>query len=134
MEKTIFEKIADKEIPSCIIYEDELTIAFLDAFPKTIGHTLVIPKVCYKDIHEIPLAVLEKVMASVKHVASMLQSSLNPEGINIIQSNGEAAEQSVFHIHFHILPRYSSDTFKIWPNETLSVDLSEIQKKILQLN
>ena len=105
----IFCAIAAGEIPSFKVYEDDLVLAYLDINPFTKGHTLVIPKqhsTCLFDTDEETLAA---VIARVKKVAAHLKTALPCDGFNILQNNGEAAGQTVHHLHFHIVPRYGNE-------------------------
>jgi len=105
----LFCKIASGEIDSAKIYEDNDVVAFLDAFPFSKGHSLVIPKKHFTDIHEIDSEVLKKVAVTFKNVATRIKDVLGADGIRISQSNGTVAGQVVFHIHFHAIPRYEND-------------------------
>ncbi len=110
----IFCQIIDKSIPSNIIYEDELILAFLDIFPVSNGHTIVIPKEHYLNIEDIPNSILAKVIIIVKELSIKIRQKLNVDGYNILQNNFSAAGQAVNHCHFHIIPRTIDDTkFKI---------------------
>jgi histidine triad (HIT) family protein len=102
----IFAKILRGEIPSAKVYEDDAVLAFMDLFPQTSGHTLVIPKVAARNLFDISDADLGVLMAGVKKVAAGVRKALQPDGLTILQYNGAPAGQTVFHIHFHILPRY----------------------------
>ena|SRR3989344_2132358 len=109
----IFCKIIAGEIPTSKIYEDNDTIAFLDIQPSTAGHCLVIPKKHYENIIDCDELTLRRVIGAVQKVAVKVKKELNAEGINIVQNNGKHAGQAVFHIHFHVIPRYINDDFKI---------------------
>jgi len=102
----VFCAIADGEIPSFKIYEDDIVLAYLDINPCTEGHTLVIPKVHSTGLLDTPDETLSAVLARVKRIAAHLKEKLPCDGFNILQNNGGAAGQSVFHLHFHIVPRY----------------------------
>jgi len=106
MEDCIFCKILKGEISCYKIYEDESVIAFLDILPLSKGHTLVVPKKHFRDIHEISNEELCNSMEALKKISAHIKEVFNPEGIVVIQNNGEKAGQSVFHIHFHIKPVY----------------------------
>ncbi|MFC3899644.1 HIT family protein [Aliicoccus persicus] len=106
MSKTIFEQIIDREIPASIVYEDDDVIAFLDAFPISKGHTLVVPKKPIENIFELDAETGQKLMTKIQSVATAVNAAFEPKGMNILQNNGAFASQSVFHIHFHIIPRY----------------------------
>lgn len=109
MTDCIFCKIINGDIPSYKIYEDDYTYAFLDISQVSKGHTLVVPKTHAKDILEVESEQLAHVIQSVQRVAQMIDDTLQPEGINVIQNNRAFADQSVFHLHFHIMPRYKDD-------------------------
>jgi len=105
----IFCAIAAGEIPSFKVYEDEFVLAYLDINPFTKGHTLVIPKAHSEGLLDTDEATLAAVIARVKKVAAHLKAALPCDGFNILQNNGEAAGQTVKHLHFHIVPRYGCE-------------------------
>lgn len=109
MSKTIFSKIIDGEIPSFKVYEDEYVYAFLDISQVTKGHTLLVPKKPSPNIYETDTETMKHIGAALPKVANAIKKAFNPDGLNIIQNNGEYADQSVFHLHFHFLPRYKDD-------------------------
>ncbi|WP_436854201.1 HIT family protein [Staphylococcus caeli] len=109
MSETIFSKILDGEIPSHKVYEDDAVYAFLDISQVTKGHTLLIPKKASANIFETDSETMQHIGAALPKVANAIKSAFNPDGLNIIQNNGEYADQSVFHLHFHLLPRYEND-------------------------
>ncbi len=113
MSDCIFCKIVAGEIPSFKLYEDDDVFSFMDINPLHDGHCLIIPKAHYPNIFEAPGDVLAKLMPVVGRMARAVNAALAPDGINIMQANGEAAGQSVFHIHFHVLPRAMGDDAKI---------------------
>ena len=102
----VFCAIAANEIPSFKVYEDDLVLAYLDINPFSKGHTLVIPKEHSSGLLDTSDETLAALVARVKKVASHLKATLPCDGFNILQNNGEAAGQTVMHIHFHIVPRY----------------------------
>lgn len=104
MEKTIFSKIVNREIPSDIIYEDEHHLAFLDITPFEKGHTLVIPKKPYETIFDMPENEYNSLLIVVRKVAQNLKDKLGCD-INLWQNNGEFSGQEVPHVHFHVVPR-----------------------------
>ena len=115
MSECIFCKIVAGEIPSRKIYEDEHHIAFLDIFPASRGHSLVIPKQHHVDIHSISAADYGAIASVAKQVADLLQKRLGSEGTTIMQMNREAGWQTVFHAHMHVIPRWSGDALhKPW--------------------
>ena len=105
----VFCAIAEAEIPSFKVYEDELVLAYLDINPFTKGHTLVIPKAHTTGLLDTPDETLAAVLARVKKVAAHLKKALPCDGFNILQNNGAAAGQTVMHLHFHIVPRYGQE-------------------------
>ena len=102
----IFCKIVRKAAPSSVVYEDSQVLAFLDIRPLSEGHTLVIPKTHYETVFDIPEKLLMEVHKSVKQVAFAVKETVKADGISIIQLNGKAAEQDVFHLHVHVVPRF----------------------------
>jgi histidine triad (HIT) family protein len=113
----IFAKIIRGEIPAARVYEDERTLSFMDAMPQSVGHTLVIPKVTARNFFEIEPEALADLIKVTQRVARAVQQAFNPDGIRIIQFNEPAAGQTVFHIHFHILPCYEGVEFKAHTRE-----------------
>ncbi|WP_417766459.1 HIT family protein [Staphylococcus aureus] len=109
MSETIFGKILTGEIPSFKVYEDDYVYAFLDISQVTKGHTLLIPKKASANIFETDEETMKHIGAALPKVANAIKRAFNPDGLNIIQNNGEFADQSVFHIHFHSIPRYEND-------------------------
>lgn len=115
MEKTIFEKIIDREIPASIVYEDDNFLAFLDIKPKKLGHILVITKKPYRNFLSTEDEVLGEYFSVVKKVANAVKNSLKADGINIVINNEPAANQEVFHTHTHIIPRFVNDNLDLSP-------------------
>ena len=109
MNKTIFEKIIDREIPANIVYEDDDVIAFMDAFPIVKGHTLVVPKQPIENIFDLDEETGAKLMSVITKVSTAVRDAFQPDGLNVVQNNGAYASQSVFHLHFHIIPRYKEE-------------------------
>ena len=101
----IFARILRDEIPSHRVYEDDVTLAFMDVMPQADGHTLVIPKVDAEGILDVPPEALSALALTTQRVARAVKKAFDVPGILIAQLNGRAAGQSVFHIHFHVLPR-----------------------------
>ncbi|WP_423068066.1 HIT family protein [Devosia sp. CN2-171] len=102
----IFGKIIRGEIPAHKVYEDADVLVMMDIFPQSKGHTLVIPKAASRNLFDADPAVLATAIAHVQRVANAVQAALNPDGIRIAQFNEAPAGQSVFHLHFHIIPAY----------------------------
>jgi histidine triad (HIT) family protein len=109
----IFAKILRGEIPCHKIYEDEDALAFLDIMPRTEGHALVITKEKARDLFDIKPEALARLMAVVQKLAPKIQEAMGAEGVLIQQFNGAAAGQTVFHLHFHILPRHRGLEFRL---------------------
>ena len=102
----IFARILRGEIPAHKVFEDEHTLAFMDVMPQVDGHTLVIPKAPAENILEVPPDALAATILTTQRVAAAVKQAFDAPGILIAQLNGKAAGQSVFHIHFHVLPRH----------------------------
>lgn len=111
----VFCKILNKEIPSYKIYEDEFTYAFLDISKDVFGHTLVIPKKHVTNILDADETTLENVIKTIKKVSKHYTQNCGFEGVNIMNANHESAGQTVFHLHFHIIPRKTGDGVDAWP-------------------
>lgn len=121
----IFCKIANKEISSNIIYEDDYTIAFLDIEANTYAHTLVVPKNHVKNLLDCDYDTYLKVMNTVYKVVAHYKNVLNIESVNIINNSGGDASQTVFHLHYHIIPRYSDNSL-----EEFKLNFSDIINKL----
>lgn len=120
-EKCIFCKLANGDIPSATIYEDEDFRVILDLNPATKGHALILPKNHAENLFEMPEEKEMKAFALAKKVGEKMKSVLKCDGLNIVQNNGTAAGQTVFHFHIHLIPRYENDGAGItWPQGTLS--------------
>ncbi len=109
----IFCKIVAGTIPSFKLYEDAATFAFLDINPGNPGHALVIPKAHAANLYVSADRDLAAVMATVRKVATAIEKTVKPDGLNLVQANGPGAAQSVFHFHMHILPRRNGDELKM---------------------
>lgn len=102
----IFARIIKGELPAHKVYEDEHTLSFMDIMPQIEGHTLVIPKAPYENLLTASPETLQHAVVATQKIARAVQSAFSAPGIMIMQLNGAAAGQTVFHLHFHILPRY----------------------------
>lgn len=132
VESCIFCQIINKSIPSNIVYEDDLSLAFLDIFPVSKGHTIVIPKDHYKNIEDISDDSLAHIMMITKQLSILIRKKLNVEGYNILQNNFPAAGQAINHCHFHIIPRSDDDAkFKMKIPRTQASE--ESLKEVLNL-
>ena len=108
-ENCIFCKIANGEIPSATLYEDEDFRVILDLSPASKGHALILPKEHYANLYELPDEVAAKVLIVAKNMITKMTKALGCDGYNIVQNNGVAAGQTVFHFHMHLIPRYKDD-------------------------
>lgn len=109
----IFARILRGEIPAVKVWEDDHVLVFMDVFPQSEGHVLVIAKTSTaRNLLEIEPEVLNRVVAATQRTARALEKALKPEGFQIMQLNGEAGGQTVFHLHFHIIPRWSDRSMK----------------------
>ena len=131
-ESGIFCKIAAGEIPSKTLYEDEEFRVILDLGPATKGHALILPKDHYRDLFELPDEKAAKVMVLAKKMAAQMREKLHCDGFNLMQNNEEAAGQTVFHFHMHLIPRYNDDGQTIgWkPGKPGDAELEEIRKEV----
>ena len=105
----IFCKLANGDIPTATLYEDDDFRVILDAGPATKGHALILPKEHYANLYELDDELAAKVLILAKKMITKLTDVLGCDGYNIVQNNGEAAGQTVFHFHLHMIPRYEND-------------------------
>lgn len=129
----IFCKIANGEIPSKTLYEDEHFRVILDLGPATKGHALILPKEHFANLYELPEETAGEVMKLAKKMMIKMTERLGCEGFNLVQNNGDLAGQTVFHFHMHMIPRYQADGQKIgWqPQEAAQEELEEIKNIIV---
>ena len=126
MENCIFCKIANGEIPSATLYEDEDFRVILDLGPASKGHALILPKAHAANIYELPDETAGKAMILAKHMATRLRDGLHCDGFNIVQNNGEIEGQTVFHFHMHLIPRYEGDQVGLtWKPGELTDEMKE---------
>lgn len=132
-EDCIFCKIANGEIPSKTIYEDEHFRVILDLGPATRGHALILPREHAGNLLELPEETAREVMALAKKMAAVMEEKLHCDGLNLVQNNGEAAGQTVQHFHLHMIPRYNGDGQNInWvPREATQEELETVRKEIV---
>ena len=130
----IFCKIANGEIPSKTLYEDDSFRVILDISPASKGHAIILPKNHAANLYELPEEDASKIMLVAKKVATALKDVLHCDGMNILQNNGEAAGQTVFHLHVHLIPRYENDTVNIkWkPGTPDDIFLAEFAEKVTE--
>ena len=120
-ENCIFCKILNGDIPSTKIYEDDQFVIMLDIGPASFGHALILPKDHYANIFEMPEEVLSKSICLAKTFGEKLVKALGADGLNLVQNNGTAAGQTVFHYHLHLIPRYDGDSIgDLWTPGSLS--------------
>jgi histidine triad (HIT) family protein len=105
----VFCAIVKGDVPAEIVYEDEVTLAFMDIHPAAQGHTLVIPKGHFRNIYDIEEEALLATARTTMKVARAVRAAFEPDGLNILQANEPGGYQSVFHFHFHIVPRWKDD-------------------------
>ncbi|MCI5900851.1 MAG: HIT family protein [Firmicutes bacterium] len=122
----IFCKIANGDIPSATLYEDDDFRVILDLGPATKGHALILPKEHFANLFEIPEELETRAFALAKKMAGKMKDALGCDGFNIVQNNGIAAGQTVFHFHIHLIPRYDHDEAGIsWKPGTLTEEAKE---------
>ena len=116
MSNCIFCRIVAKEIPAAVVYEDEHTLAFMDAGQVNPGHVLVAAKGHAENLYELNDAQAGALLRAAAHVARAIRDAYQPQGLSVYQANGKAAWQSVFHYHMHLVPRHENDGMALtWP-------------------
>jgi len=132
MDNCVFCKIIKGEIPCYKIYENEFVLAFLDITPISKGHTLVIPKKHFENILDCNDLYLCEVTKAIKLISNhYTNKGVHCDGVNIMNATGKAAQQSVFHLHFHIVPRFVDDGFDTWPKTGYQKeDLTKLADKL----
>ena len=129
MKDCIFCKIVEGKLPCHKVYEDDSTLGFLDISPSNLGHTLVVTKKHYTNIFDVDDNELRKLIIAVKKVSSAMKNGLGAEGVNLLVNNEEIAGQLVFHIHFHIVPRFKDDNVRVIASKKKSY--SDNEKEIV---
>ena len=130
----VFCKIISDEFSSYKIYENEYVLAFLDISKDCFGHTLVVPKKHFENVLDCEDKYLDESIKAIKLISNHYVNHCGFNGINILNSSGKSAEQTVFHLHFHIIPRKTNDNIHVFPNlPGTQIDFEE-QLKILKLN
>ena len=126
-ENCIFCKLANGDIPTATVYEDEDFRVILDLGPAAKGHALILPKEHFKDVTELDPKIAAKVLPLGAKLGTAMKKSLGCAGFNLVQNNGEAAGQTVFHFHMHLIPRYEGDNAGIaaWKQGTLEDAVKE---------
>ena len=131
MSDCIFCKIVKGEIPSYKIYEDEHVYAFLDIACDTYGHTLVVPKKHCENVMDCDSVSLAHILPAVQKIANHYVNNCGFSGVNILNASGKSAQQSVFHLHFHVIPRKDGDGVDAWPfKDKLDLDLQQIAERL----
>ena len=121
MSDCIFCKIAGGEIPAATLYEDQDFRVILDLGPASRGHALILPKEHYANLYEMPEELLGKAASLAKRMGEAMKKALKCDGLNLVQNNGAAAGQTVFHFHIHLIPRYDNDKVGLgWKPGTLT--------------
>jgi len=127
----IFCNIIKGNAEAEIVFEDDSIIAFLDIQPINYGHTLIVPKIHYDNFLTVPSDVLSKLTIAIQFIAGVVKRSVNADGFNVITNNGNSAGQTVFHFHFHIIPRFDEDfNFKPRLKNYSTVSMKEYADKI----
>lgn len=121
-----FCSIAAGDIPSLRFYEDEHAVAFMDRLPMTVGHSLVIPRRHVTDVWDLTDDDAAHVMQAARRVAGLVRDRLQPAGVNLLNNNGAAADQTQFHFHVHVIPRYGRDRL-LHPWERIFAPAGEIE-------
>jgi histidine triad (HIT) family protein len=123
----IFCRIAQKQLPASSVYEDEKVMAFLDIRPLNEGHTLVIPKVHYENVFDVPRELNAYIHGVTKQIAIAVKKAMNADGISIIQQNGKAANQDIPHLHVHVIPRYKGQKMPSF-SETSEANIKQLSQ------
>lgn len=130
----IFCKIANGDIPTNALYEDDIVKVIFDLGPASKGHVLILPKNHFDNVYGLDDETAAHIFQVAVKVANAMKSALKPDGINIVQNNGEAAGQTVFHFHMHIIPRYKDDTVNVtWvPGKISEEEIAQLKEAIGQ--
>ena len=121
----VFARILRGEIPCHRVYEDADTLAFMDLMPQSPGHTLIIPKIAGENLLDTPVASVEAAMRTTQRIARAVQTAFDAKGLIVTQFNGRAAGQTVFHLHFHVIPVYTEAGLRLHAREKVSADVLE---------
>ena len=128
----IFAKILRGEIPAYKVYEDDHVLAFMDVMPQSDGHALVIPKIGAINLFEIDADALGKLIVVTQTIAKAAKQAFNADGVTVMQFNGSAAGQTVFHLHFHVIPRYENKPLRSHSREMADGKLLATQAEQLK--
>ncbi|AEK19228.1 HIT family protein [Methanococcus maripaludis] len=128
----IFCDIVKRDIPARIIYEDDKFLAFMDAFPRAVGHTLIIPKEHFETFDELPKELACEMMEVIHKIVKKLEK-LEMDGYNLLNNNKQVSGQEVPHVHFHIIPRYENEGYPVYVlKDPINVDLDSIYDRIME--
>jgi len=131
MSDCVFCKIMKNEIPSFVVFEDDLVKVIMDINPVSEGHLLIIPKKHFENIFDADKEVLERINVVAQKMSILCKEKLNCTGVNILNASGKDAQQSVFHLHYHIVPRYPKDGIDLWfPNNKDKIDTKSVFEKL----
>jgi len=131
MDNCKFCQIINRKIPSWIVYENEKVICFLPKKLEVYGHTLIVPKQHYTDLYDIPEDILCELIKVSKKITIAYKEKINAPGMNLMHASGVDGQQSVFHFHIHILPRFKDDKLNTWPNlPKIETDKDELLEKL----
>ena len=127
----LFCRVVSGVLPSYVVHEDELSVAFLDTRPAARGHTLVVPRVHAQDLWDVDEQTAAAVMRTAHAAAAVLRARLHPDGLTVRQNNGEASGQQVPHLHLHLVPRWHGDGTVGWPwPPPQDVDLAAVLQEL----
>ena len=125
-DQNIFAKIIRGEAPCVKLLETEDVIAFMDVFPQSKGHCLIVPKTPARNLLELPAQAAQAAIVQVKRLAEAAEAALKPDGVTVVQFNGAPAGQSVFHIHFHVIPQWEGEALP-GHGHTCMADMAELE-------
>jgi len=112
----VFCGIVSGDLPARVVYQDDNVISFLSKDAESFGHTLIVPKEHFPDLYSIPEKLLGAILAVVKKISIHYKNILGASGVNLLHASGKSAQQSVFHFHIHLIPRFDDDNLDLWPH------------------
>jgi histidine triad (HIT) family protein len=126
-----FCEIVNGRLPADVVYENDNIICFLPKEIEVYGHTVVVPKEHFADLYDIPDKILDELIRACKKITLSYKDKINATGMNLMHASGKDGEQSVFHFHIHLLPRFSNDNLHTWPKlPKIDVDRKELLSKL----
>jgi len=135
IKRCVFCQIAQKEIPAWIVFENKQVICFFPKVMNAYGHTLIAPKKHFQDIYDIPETLLNEIAAVIKKISLDYKLKIHATGMNLLHASGKDGQQSVFHFHVHLLPRFNDDKLNAWPNlPKPDIDRDNLLKILLDYN